>query len=207
VHELDEVVLLQETDEFRIPLVGRRVQGRGQEILAAVVLDLGAVRVVAVAGVVRAVQEQQGAEPVTEPVEGGAVLDQVLVALEVVGPDVLDLVGSLLVEVLTDPVGLAASGLGEGGEPGEQVVDLAPVVRAEREGRDIGKIALVGGQFGVEQAGDRFQVAGVAQLGDQVADDGVEFGGMRGVPGDDPVDVEQVEVVGDAPGLGPDLRG
>ena len=86
-------------------------------------------------------------------------------------------------------------------------MDLPTVVWAEREGRDVGEIARVGGQFRAEQAGDRFQVAGVAQLGDQVTDDGVEFGGVGGVPGDDPVDVEQVEVVGDAPGLGPDLLG
>jgi hypothetical protein len=151
------------------------------------------------------VQEQQGAEPVTEPVEGGAILDQVLIALEVVGPDVLDLVGSLLVEVLADPIRPLAPGLGEGGEPGEQVVDLPTIVRAEREGRDVGEIARVGGQFRAEQAGDRFQITGIAQHGDEVTNGGVEFGGMRGVPGDDPVDVEQVEVVSNALGLGPDL--
>jgi len=58
---------------------------------------------------------------------------------------VLDLVGALLVEVLADPVGSAALGLGEGGEPGEQVVDLPAVVRAEGEGRDVGEIAQVRG--------------------------------------------------------------
>jgi hypothetical protein len=122
------------------------MQGGGEEVLTAVVLDLGAVRLVAVAGIVRAMQKQQGPEPVTEPVEGGTVLDQILVALEVVGPDVLDLVGSLLVKVLADPVRPLTRGLGEGGEPGEQVMDLPAIVRAEREGGDVGEIARIGCQ-------------------------------------------------------------
>jgi hypothetical protein len=62
------------------------------------------------------VQEQQRPEPVAPPVEGGRVLDQILVAVEMVRPDVLDLVGPLLIEVLADPVGPAAFDLDEGSE-------------------------------------------------------------------------------------------
>jgi hypothetical protein len=79
------------------------VQGCREEVLRAVVLDLRAVRLIAVAGVVRPVQEQQCPEPVTGPVEGGRARDQVPVAVEVVRPDVLDLVGSPLIKVLADP--------------------------------------------------------------------------------------------------------
>jgi hypothetical protein len=64
VHELRKLVVLLEAVERRVPLVGRRMQGGGEEVLTAVVLDLGAVRFVAVAGIVRAMQEQQGPEPV-----------------------------------------------------------------------------------------------------------------------------------------------
>ena len=193
-HEAGEVVPLEEAAECRISLVGHGIRRSSEDVLAAVVLDLRAIRLILVAGVVRTVQEKQTPEPVASPVE-------------VVGPDVLDLVGPLLVEVFADAVGPIAFGFDEGSEPGEQVVDLQAVIPAEAEGPDVSEVARVGRQLRAKQAGDRFQVAGVAQLGDEVTDDDVEFGGVGGVPGDDPVDVEQVEVFGDAARLGPDLVG
>jgi hypothetical protein len=66
----------------------------------------------------------------------------------------------LLVEVLADPVGAAALGLDEGGEPCEQIVDLSAVVRAEGESRDVCEVKGVGCQFRAEQPGDRFQGPG-----------------------------------------------
>src|SRR5689334_2436677 len=50
-HEAREVIPLEEAAEGRVPLVGHWVQGRREEVLGAVVLDLGAVGFVTVAGI------------------------------------------------------------------------------------------------------------------------------------------------------------